>query len=352
MAFNRLFAALGPDFRIWPSLRRTILPSLLFCVASTAAAAQLEHSMPMPADKGQAIAGSQSMSRDLKSIVAVDGAWDVPVPLDVSPPLPVTHLWLGSQPIDSGTFLSKLSAEPLLDYYRHALPQTGWTLQDLPWQAYQSAVIAGLEQQLKLYPGQPGEDAVKAHLQQLRATPDMSNDLLYAVKGSARIIVNLKPMQNGMTVGFINRWTSTLSTAEWDPWLMRGNVVCGVDGVPDKVIRSIAVSQDLPMPEGSRAVSVSQLASDTDDVMLMIELPMRVGQASAFYRARMRGLGWTLAESQTADGQELLGYRKDEGKLRCILSLRELGSDGKTMAMVSFLHRPDTLDKPDAPPHS
>src|SRR3989338_2511877 len=141
---------------------------------------------------------------DLSASRAVQAG--LPLPPGVAALAQGTTVDLGATALDVDSFVTPMKEQPLIEFYHAALPNAGWGVEPLPWQAQHDQATKRLKKTLKEHRQAPEADQLKRLSEEFEQTNRDIRRQIYATRGSEHVIVNLWPAEKG-TIVFINHWS-------------------------------------------------------------------------------------------------------------------------------------------------
>lgn len=237
------------------------------------------------------------------------GAKVLPEPFDVT---------LGSTPLKVQGFSTAMTQEELRAFYEEALPQAGWRVSPLPWQARQAQVKDDLERAAQEQPEAAGDPAVQDFQQRVQRTHEALRRQLYASRGGEHVILNLTSVGSERVV-FINRWQGAASWMEPASGEALGplgasagawpatNICCAKESVNETDLGRVLPTTIPPYP-GARILATNRTESGESRVVVL-ETTDAPEAVETFYRQQMAYNGWGEISEAGSASPNMLMYR-------------------------------------------
>lgn len=268
----------------------------------------------------------------------------VPLPRGVRGLAEPVRVDLGASTLDVQSFIVRMDEEALIAFYRKALPEAGWRIERLPWQADQEEAASRWKRALTYHRDALDEaqrEEAQERLAKLEQGKDAMRRQLYATKGVEHVIVNLWPGASKETTVFINHWyggrqwlgvgarpptnslvgpASALGKGAAEPnrslhtegssqlvgGLPMTNVCCSAEEVPDL---AGVLPFSIPRYPGAKAVARATPQGGVSTTVLL-RVPGEERAVTDFYRSEMPVNGWKLTQEAVPDEGTGTGVRR------------------------------------------
>lgn len=278
----------------------------------------------------------------------------MPMPKDVTHPIPPIQVMIGPQPVRLQAFRTALSRDQLVEFYQKALKQKGWMVSKLPWQESidsRMKTLDDLEKQVPDFQNYIDSSEGKKRLspENLKTLKTKSANTLYATHDHERVMLNFYPSNAGWTGVYLSRWSGdalvppaeSAGSAQLGQAVPKAsswpetNACCSGQSVP-------ATSRKLPLsvPDFpyARMISVGSSGQKPEVISALYTSAADQSEVMEYYRQQMTYNGWRLTRDQPDmtpalrqkapmmfDGKEIaagqLAFRGPEGT--CLVSVTE-----------------------------